>query len=527
MSHLAPPNDPANDPANDQIPDPFRAKWGLSWGQGAFAFIIILTCLRAWLLFLSPFDLGPDEAQYWSWSRDFAFGYFSKPPMLAWVIGLSTAVCGPEEACVRLASPFLHGFTALLTFILARKMFDERAGFWTGVLYVTVPGVWFSSGLITTDVVLLFFWSIALLALWSLRERRTWTWAITLGVGIGFGLMSKYAMLYFLIGAVLCVFFDRETRRAVLSRYGAVAALVAAALFAPNIWWNAGHDFSTVTHTAANANWGAELFNLDKMFEFLGGQFAIFGPFLFGALLFALGSFVVAERKDKRRDKGKGKEIDTRLLWLAAFVVPALSVGIVQGFISRANANWAASAYVAGMVLTVAWLLRSRARALLPASFILHNIFGLLLVAFVLWPSLIVSLGRENDFKRVRGWQEIGAFVQARANEGFDGQPFTAVLTNDRLTFGELLYYAPGLDVPLTMWDANGIPENHFELMDPFTPAHDGNVLVVGRGRRAHRIAAAFAHAQELEPLVVEIGGGRTRTYRLFVVSDRQLITDQ
>jgi hypothetical protein len=69
------------------------------------------------------------------------------------------------------------------------------------------------------------------------------------------------------------------------------------------------------------------------------------------------------------------------------------------------------------------------------------------------------------------------------------------------------------------MWDANGVPENHFELMDPFVPEQDGNVLIVARGRRADAIAAGFANARELEPLSVQIGGGRTRDYRLFVAS--------
>jgi hypothetical protein len=320
--------------------------------------------------------------------------------------------------------------------------------------------------------------------------------------------MSKYAMLYFLIGTALACFTDRQTRRAVLSPYGAVAGVIAAALFAPNIWWNANHKFSTITHTAANANWHGDLFHPGELADFLAGQFGIFGPFLFGALLVALGTFAYKLAQRQR--------MDFRLLWLASFVVPALTVGIVEGFISRANANWAATAYVAAIVLVVAWLLKSRGKPLLPASFVLHNIFGLLLAAFVIWPSLIVTLGRTNDFKRVRGWEEIGKYVEVHANAGLDGQPFTAVLVNDRLTFGELLYYAPDLHVPLTMWDANRVPENHFELMDPFTPNLDGNVLIVARGRRAETIASEFADARELDPLSVEIGGGRTRDYRLF-----------
>jgi len=503
------------------IPHPPWVRFGLmlSWRQAALTFIAILTLARVWLLFVAPFDLGPDEAQYWSWSHDFSFGYFSKPPMLAWVIGATTAACGMGEACVRLGSPFFHGFTALMLFLLARNMFDDRVGFWTSILYATLPGVWFSSGLITTDVPLLFFWSLSLVGLWFLREERALKWAIVLGVGIGLGFMSKYAMVYFLIGGALASIIDKQTRRAILSPYGAIAGVIGLALFAPNLWWNSTHDFSTLTHTAANANWGADLFNLDEMLDFIGGQFAIFGPFLFGALVFALVSFVMmARRKDS---------IDFRLLWLASFAVPALSVGIVQGFISRANANWAATAYVAATVLVVAWLLKSRAKPLLPASFILHNVFGLLLVAVVIWPSLIVTLDRTNDFKRVRGWEEIGKYVEVRANGGIDGQPYTAVLVNDRLTYGELLYYAPDMAVPLTMWDANGVPENHFELMDPFTADLDGNVLIVARGNGAEHIASAFARARELEPLSVQIGGGRTRDYRLFVVNDYQGIPAQ
>ena len=509
-------------PPQGGVPHPFWVKWHLmlSWRQGTLTFIAALTLARLWLLFISPFDLGPDEAQYWSWSRDFAFGYFSKPPMIGWVISLSNAVCGPGEACVRLSAPIFHGLTAMMLFFLVQKMFDDRLAFWTGVLYVTLPGVWFSSGLITTDVPLLFYWSVGLFALWSLRENPQWGWASLLGLSIGLGLMSKYAMLYFIGGMFLAMIFDKQTRAALLSARGIATAVIAVTIFAPNLWWNAANDFSTVTHTAANANvTSGNLFNIEKLFEFLGGQFGIFGPFLFGALLAAIGSFAIAWRKKDA--------IDARYLWLAAFVVRALTVGITLGFISRANANWAATAYVAGTALTVVWLFKSRARALLPASFFLHNAVGLLLIMFVVAPSLISTLGRENDFKRVRGWEEIGKFVEVQANEGRDGVAYTAVLTNDRLTYGELLYYAPDLEAPLTMWDANGIAENHFELTAPFTLAQDDNVLLVGRGRRVAAIAARFETAIELDPISIEIGAGRTRDYTIYAVSGLRPITEE
>src|SRR6187549_3191838 len=46
----------------------------------------VLTVLRVAALFITPLELYPDEAQYWLWSRHLDFGYFSKPPVVAWLI---------------------------------------------------------------------------------------------------------------------------------------------------------------------------------------------------------------------------------------------------------------------------------------------------------------------------------------------------------------------------------------------------------------------------------------------------------
>ena len=69
--------------------------------------ICALTMARLIGLALSSVDLFSDEAQYWSWSRELAFGYFSKPPMLAWMIAAAGHVCGDSEACVRAPAPLI------------------------------------------------------------------------------------------------------------------------------------------------------------------------------------------------------------------------------------------------------------------------------------------------------------------------------------------------------------------------------------------------------------------------------------
>src|SRR5437016_7532739 len=80
--------------------------------------IAAVTLIRCAVLVISPLDLYPDEAQYWWWAQTPEFGYFSKPPMIAWIIWFSTAVFGQAEWTIRLASPLFHAATALLIFCI-------------------------------------------------------------------------------------------------------------------------------------------------------------------------------------------------------------------------------------------------------------------------------------------------------------------------------------------------------------------------------------------------------------------------
>ena len=69
-----------------------RAGWRPSAAAVVVAVVGALTLIRILVLGFSFIDLGPDEAQYWSWSRHLAFGYFTKPPLIAWLIAGTTSV---------------------------------------------------------------------------------------------------------------------------------------------------------------------------------------------------------------------------------------------------------------------------------------------------------------------------------------------------------------------------------------------------------------------------------------------------
>ncbi len=138
----------------------------------ALIIVAAITLVRLIVIVVSPLQLYPDEAQYWWWAQTPDWGYFSKPPMIAWIVWLTTTLFGDQEWAIRLAAPLLHGATALLVYAIAQRTFDARTGFWSAIAYVTLPGISYSSGLISTDVPLLFFWALALYAFLRQRQNR-------------------------------------------------------------------------------------------------------------------------------------------------------------------------------------------------------------------------------------------------------------------------------------------------------------------------------------------------------------------
>src|SRR5437868_15290096 len=70
--------------------------------------VAAITAPRLLWLALQPADLFPDEAQYWVWSQQLALGYYSKPPLVAWLIASTTGLFGDSEFAVRLSAPLLH-----------------------------------------------------------------------------------------------------------------------------------------------------------------------------------------------------------------------------------------------------------------------------------------------------------------------------------------------------------------------------------------------------------------------------------
>ncbi len=466
--------------------------------QRLLILIGLALAIRLFIVFNSPLGLHGDEAQYWAWSTDLDWGYFTKPPLIAWIIATSTTIFGHAEWAIRLPSSLIHSLTAWVLYITGRKAFDARTGFWAACTYLFMPAVWLSSTIISTDVPLLLCWALALNAWVALRKSATWPRAIQLGLAVGFGLLAKYAMMFFIPVFVLAIIFDRPTRQAVLGLKGIFVILVTAALFVPNIIWNLNNDFATLSHTADNANLKSQLFNIDELVTFLIDQLGVFGPISFAVLIIALWKF--------RTLPPFGK-------WLSALALMPLSVISIGAFLSRANANWAVTTFIAGsLIVAIVAIDRPKFLRALKYGLIGQSVIMVTMGFIILSPSLADSFGLSNSVKRLRAWPETMSVMESRFEAGHNGQAFEAVATDSRLIFYNKTYYSTADKMPFYMWMFTSVPNNHAELTYPL-PEMEGPVLLINYYDDGYEkfFREDFHRLIPLEPIEIELGGGKVR----------------
>ncbi len=451
-----------------------------------------VTLWRVVALWFNQVDLFMDEAQYWLWGQEPAFGYFSKPPLVGWAIRASVELGGSDAAFwVRLPGPLAHGVAGVLISLAAMRVWPRQPGAWAGAVYVSLPGIAILSQFISTDDLLLPCVALALWAWLSLCKRPGAGWAVMLGAAIGLGMMAKYAMIYVPVLIVLAVILGHG--RTVPLRHFAIAAGVAAVLFAPNVWWNVQNGLITLSHTADNAGWQAIELGWDRALEFLGSQIAAFGP------VFGVAYLIAAFRTGRAPEPGLARQL---LLFSAAiFLLVA-----VQALIRHANANWAAPAFVAGVALAAPWLYLA-SRRWFAAGLAINLVIALALPVTTTMPDRIV-IGGENPFARTFGVADLSRTAIALAgSEGLEG-----VAAGDRMILADLVYRAKGSGIEVYAYPVPEVPNSHYALTRPLRPEAGPVLFVAGR----YDQLPEGCEATQLGTWTTEVGRDRIKDIRFY-----------
>jgi hypothetical protein len=462
----------------------------------------LLTAVRLAGLAYSSVELFDDEAQYWSWGRDLAFGYYSKPPLLAWLIAATTHVCGDAEWCVRSPAPVLYFATSVVVYFAARNFYDERTGFWAALLTALTTGIVFSARIMTTDVPLLFFWALALLAYGNLLARPDKKWTALLGVAIGLGLLSKYAMIYFIPGMLLAALVSPSARNLLKTPAPWIAIVIGAIVVAPNIAWNLQNGFTTFHHTGGLVLDQKFRVNGASLLEFLGSQFGVFGPVVFATMIVATLRFRSTMLVQQDR------------MMIAFFITPLILVTLVSIF-AKAYANWASVSLVSGVILTAALLLRSARPFWLKVSIG----FGLVMQAGLvttdaLSTQLRLPFGVGNPYHRTIG---LKAFAE-RIGHLAEDSGVRSIVSDDRGKFAVLRYYWRDKPAPILSWGTTDIPS--FDNAHALTQSAPQPILLFSGCPSEERVKPFFNDVRSLGIYTVLLGGGADRYFFAVVASD-------
>lgn len=489
--------------------------------SGLLLALIVVTAWRIAARTALGLDLHYDEAQYYAWSLDPAFGYFSKPPMIAWTIDAARAVCGESTDCLRAPSSLAFGITTALVYVLARRMFDTRVATVAGLVFLLAPLTSFYAWFITTDALLLLWWAAALVAFVYAVEARG-TWVAWLGVGVfgGVGLLSKYTMGIFAVSALGFLVFDARARRHLRRPGPWLGVAVATALFAPNLVWNATHRFATLHHTAGIAQVDRAAFAPMALGRFLLEQIGVFGPLTAFAFVAALATWLVRRKPASARDVLDAMAAEwpraRAVKLLAWFSLPFVAIIAMQALVARALANWAAPTYVAASVLAALWLVERRGPRWRAAAIGLNALVAVIVYHHaVVLEALHVTLPPQRDpFAQVRGWQSLGHDVAQQLDTHH-----ARLLADDRRTMSELIYYGGAGAHDALIWNPSRVVDHQYRLTRDVEQHPDGPFLFASeQAADPATLARQFASVAPLADLVSYPCAGCTRTLHVYLL---------
>ncbi len=421
----------------------------------ATCLVVLLTkgTFHLWYLIHGcPFDLSGDEAHYWEWSRRLDWSYYSKGPLVAYLIAAgrsllaewSIRVAGSEMLAVRMPAILLSLLTGFGIFTLARNLLGRgRLALYAVLLSFSMPILFAGANLMTIDAPLLCCWAWALVCVERAlaRDRSLW-WALG-GVVIALGILAKYTMvlifpavgLYILLEPTVCKWIKRSG-----PYWTMVIGLVGG--LAPIIIWNALHGWVSFRHVAGQAGVSDRvLFDAAGILNYILGQ-SVVNPVWLVVMIWG----AIAFRNQYRKSPA--------IKFLVFTMLAPWVVFLLFSPITKIQPNWPVAALVSGSVFLV-WVLQNCSRRLVMGGVVV----GLTMILFMYHTSWLMPIfarlarnappwemtpaAKYDPSARLRGWSELGKAVREVLQEqrSLGRDPF--ILSDYYMDASEIAFYCP------------------------------------------------------------------------------------
>jgi 4-amino-4-deoxy-L-arabinose transferase-like glycosyltransferase len=396
---------------------PLRAEGGVA------PWVIIVGVLLAWRIVMAAIlPLSADEAYYLLWSHHLQAGYFDHPPAIAFLIRAGTLLFGDTPLGVRFMGPPLSLLATWFVWRTAAILLkDDSRAAWAAILFNLTLMTSVELLVATPDMpsivtVAGFLWALA-----KVQATKDGSWWLVAGAAAGLSLLSKYSMLFVGLGTAVWLLADARGRTWLKTPWPWAGGVLALAVFAPNLMWQARHGWMTFAFQFGRMDHGALTWRY--LAEFAGAQLGLATPLLL--VLAAMGWW------QARRPGGDGFPL---------FVIVAVtSLYFLQHALhDRVQGNWPCFLYPALAVLAADAVGRAPRWLSLSAAVLA----GVMLLALYLQAAVGIVPLKRDPVARL-----LARDFPAAAKSLADSVPDGAVLTSDYETTALLRYYQPRLPV--------------------------------------------------------------------------------
>jgi len=477
---------------------------GMSPTQAVWCGVALLTLFRLW--FSCRYDLVPDEAYYWVWSKHFALSYRDKGPLVAWTISVGTALFGDTVLGVRFFAVLLSAGTSYQLYRLAQRLYDEPTALWCLGVATLIPLFCIGSILMTIDPLSVFFWAWGANLCWSGIETGRVRYWFLVGAAVGMGFLAKFTNGMQLVGIALFLIWSRPHRRFLLSRQSLAMLLGSFLCSLPVVIWNIQTGWLHVQALGDRSGLDRALaFKPKEFFKYLGGELGALTP------LFLVGMVVAAIALWRNQSR------ETRVKFLLTQYVPIQGICLLLSFNSRVQPNWIAPTLIPGIIMLVAYwrpLFQRDAKWRKPVWISLG--LGLLVTLLLHLASLLPIPAKYDVLHKAEGWVDFAQQVQ-RVREEHKANLLIANYYNQA---SMMQFYIP--DHPVTYLPPAPYGDTEFTLWPGYEVTNGTRALYVvdGKPLLSDKVKNQFKHSCLVHEFWAKFHGRPIEHFFIFLLSN-------
>jgi hypothetical protein len=223
------------------------------------------------ILLNGQYGFHRDELDIIMNARQLDWGYIAYPPITPFIARIGLELFGASLRGLRLFSAIAQGIVMLLAGLMARDMCGKRFAQAVAAIAAYIAPVALMAGTLIQYMAFDYLWWVVV-AFFTVRllatdDARYW---LGIGAGIGFGMMTKFTIVFWVAGLVAAILIT-SARKYLRSKWLWLGALLALVIYLPNLIWQIQHDFISLDFLssihARDIEWGrADGFLLDQLY---------------------------------------------------------------------------------------------------------------------------------------------------------------------------------------------------------------------------------------------------------------------